>query len=114
MKKRRLLLAALAVPALTAPRVHAKDAREAMDMDTPQDDPVLKARATRAAARGVDERDLPPLPKSLVEPPPLPPSETHPKDLPGYRAKHRRGHHGKSRKGRAGSGSHPRRATRHK
>ncbi|HZU53761.1 MAG TPA: hypothetical protein VFF77_07680, partial [Holophagaceae bacterium] len=97
MKKRRLLLTALAVPALAAPRVHPSPA------DTPQDDPVVKARANRALAQGIDERDLPPVPRSLVEPPPLPPPETHPKDMPGYRAKHRRGrHHGKARKARPG------------
>ena len=107
MKKRRLLLTALAVPALAipgkaAPRVHATPG------DTPQDDPVVKARASRALAQGIDERDLPPVPRSLVEPPPLPPPETHPKDMPGYRAKHRRGHrHGKSK-------ARPQRAARHK
>ncbi|HET6331305.1 MAG TPA: hypothetical protein VFF76_11015 [Holophagaceae bacterium] len=102
MKKRRLLLTALAVPALAAPRVHAAPG------DTPQDDPVVKARTSRALAQGIDERDLPPVPRSLVEPPPLPPPETHPKDMPGYRAKHRRGHrHGKAK-------ARPHRAARHK
>ena len=67
MKKRRLLLTALAVtalaiPAKVAPRVAASPG------DTPQDDPVVKARASRALAQGIDERDLPPVPKSLVEP----------------------------------------------
>lgn len=110
MKKRRLLLTALAVPALAipgkaAPRVHGNPG------DTPQDDPVVKARASRALAQGIDERDLPPVPRSLVEPPPLPPPETHPKDMPGYRAKHRRGHrHGKAKARPA----RPHRATRHK
>lgn len=108
MKKRRLLLTALAVPALAAPRVHAKS------LDTAQDDPVLKARASRAAAQGIDERDLPPVPKALVEPPPLPPPETHPKDRPGYRAKHRRGHHGKARRGRPATKRRVRRASRKK
>ena len=114
MKKRRLLLTALAVPALAARPVTPATA------DSPQDDPVLKARTARAAAQGIDERDLPPVPKSLVEPPPLPPPETHPKDLPGYRAKHRRGHHGrirkmrKARKGKAHPAARPRRAARHK
>ena|SRR5690242_9223272 len=109
MKKRRLLLTALAVPALAAPPVPRMG-------DTPQDDPVLKARASRAAAQGIDERDLPPVPKTLVEPPPLPPPETHPKDMPGYRARHHRGHHGKVRKRRSGtrSATRPHRATRHK
>jgi hypothetical protein len=107
MKKRRLLLTALAVPALAipgkaAPRVHGTPG------DTPQDDPVVKARTSRALAQGIDERDLPPVPRSLVEPPPLPPPETHPKDMPGYRAKHRRGHrHGKAK-------ARPHRAARHK
>ena len=111
MKKRRLLLTALAVPALAAPRLHPRPA------DTPQDDPVLKARVARAAAAGIDERDLPPVPKTLVDPPPLPPPETHPKDMPGYRARHRRGrHHGKLHKARPRkkSAARPRRAARHK
>ncbi len=126
MKKRRLLLTALAVPALAAPRLHVPlepgatepGASSGSNVDTRQEDPVLKARATRAAAQGIDERDLPPMPKALVEPPPLPPPETHPKDLPGYRAKHRRGrHHGKGRKARPGkhaAAARPRRAARHK
>lgn len=130
MKKRRLLLTALAVPALAAPRLHLpKDSsatapsatvpgsNPGSNVDTRQEDPVLKARATRAAAQGIDERDLPPMPKALVEPPPLPPPETHPKDMPGYRAKHRRGRHrGKVRKAkpRAHSAARPRRAARHK
>ena len=66
-----------------------------------QEDPVMKVRAERAAAQGISERDLPPVPKGIVEPPPLPPSETHPKDTPGYRS--RRAHRG--RKGRRGRGS---------
>ena len=107
MKKRKLVLAALAVPALAAPPSPPRG-------DTPQDDPVMKARLARAAAQGVDERDLPPVPKALVEPPPLPPSETNPKDMPGYRARHRRGrHHGRGR-GTKGSGARPHRAARHK
>ncbi len=135
MKKRRLLLTALAVPALAAPRVHPpKDASAAdagttdagttdpgtdpgSNVDTRQEDPVLKARATRAAAQGIDERDLPPMPKTLVEPPPLPPPETHPKDMPGYRAKHRRSRHrGKAHKAKPKSRAtaQPRRAARHK
>lgn len=111
MKKRRLLLTALAIPALAAPPL-PKGGTSAHP-DTPQDDPVMKARQARAAAQGIDERDLPPVPKTLVEPPPLPPPETHPKDMPGYRARHRRGrHHGKVRKGRKAA-AHPRRAARH-
>lgn len=48
----------------------------------PGDDPVMKARAERAKAQGVEEGDLPPLPKGILEPPPLPPPETHVKDTP--------------------------------
>ncbi|HEU4950914.1 MAG TPA: hypothetical protein VFT46_03140 [Holophagaceae bacterium] len=108
-KKRRLLLTALAVPALAIP---AKAAPR--PGDSPQDDPVLRARAARAAAQGIDERDLPPVPKALVEPPPLPPPETHPKDLPGYRARYRHGRrHGKARP-RVRSKARPHRAARHK
>ncbi len=40
----------------------------------------MKARAQRAAAQGVAEGDLPPVPRTLVEPPPLPPPEAHVKD----------------------------------
>lgn len=113
MKKRRLLLTALAVPALAAPPALAGP------VDKPQEDPVLKARANRALAQGIDERDLPPVPRTLVEPPPLPPPETHPKDMPGYRAKHRRSRHhrrsGKVRKAKTGNhAAAPRRAARHK
>ena len=46
----------------------------------PADDPVLKARAERAAAQGIADGDLPPVPRGIVEPPPLPPPETHLKD----------------------------------
>ncbi|WLT32133.1 hypothetical protein [Geothrix sp. PMB-07] len=46
----------------------------------PQEDPVLRARAQRAAAQGVADGDLPPVPKGIVEPPPLPPPEAHVKD----------------------------------
>jgi hypothetical protein len=46
----------------------------------PQEDPVLKARAQRAAAQGVSDGDLPPVPRGIVEPPPLPPPEAHVKD----------------------------------
>jgi len=45
-----------------------------------QEDPVLKARAQRAAAQGVSEGDLPPVPRGIIEPPPLPPPEAHVKD----------------------------------
>jgi hypothetical protein len=50
------------------------------------DDPVLLARAQRAEARGIPEGDLPPVPRSIVEPPPLPPPELHPRDMKGSRA----------------------------
>ena len=47
----------------------------------PGADPVVAARAARAAAQGVAEDDLPPVPRGIAEPPPLPPPEIHPKDL---------------------------------
>lgn len=43
-------------------------------------DPVTEARTQRAAALGIAEGDLPPVPKGIAEPPPLPPPEIHPKD----------------------------------
>lgn len=46
------------------------------------DDPVMKARSQRAAAQGIQEEDLPPVPRSVMEPPPLPPPEIHAKDMP--------------------------------
>jgi hypothetical protein len=46
----------------------------------PQEDPVLRTRAQRAAAQGVADGDLPPVPRGIVEPPPLPPPEAHVKD----------------------------------
>ena len=49
------------------------------------EDPVMKARAQRAQAG--DAQDLPPVPRTVLEPPPLPPPEVHIKDTPGYRAK---------------------------
>jgi hypothetical protein len=45
-----------------------------------QEDPVLRVRAQRASAQGISEGDLPPVPRSIVEPPPLPPPEVHVKD----------------------------------
>lgn len=114
MKKRRLLLTALAIPALAAPPTPTVTSGPSAPGDTPQNDPVVKARQARAAAQGIDERDLPPVPRTLVEPPPLPPPETHPKDMPGYRAKHRRGrHHGKARRGHKPT-ARAHRAARHK
>lgn len=59
----------------------------------PVDDPVMKARAQRAAA-GTDQ-DLPPVPRTVMEPPPLPAPELHVKDTRGYKAK--RGKKGKSK-----------------
>jgi hypothetical protein len=49
------------------------------------DDPVMRARSQRAQAQGIDEADLPPVPRSITEPPPLPPPEIHAKDTPGAR-----------------------------
>ena len=63
----------------------------------PQEDPVLRARAQRAAAQGISEGDLPPVPRGIVEPPPLPPPEAHVKDSrKGKKAK------GKVQKGKTG------------
>lgn len=49
----------------------------------PSGDPVTEARGQRAAALGISEGDLPPVPKGIIEPPPLPPPEIHPKDARG-------------------------------
>jgi len=46
----------------------------------------MKARSQRAAAQGIQEDDLPPVPRSVMEPPPLPPPEIHAKDLPQSKA----------------------------
>jgi hypothetical protein len=46
-------------------------------------DPVQKARMLRAQAQGINESDLPPVPKGVTEPPPLPPPEIHAKDAKG-------------------------------
>ena len=48
----------------------------------PVDDPVMKARQQRSQAQGIEEGDLPPVPRAIVEPPPLPPPEIHAKDAP--------------------------------
>jgi len=45
-----------------------------------QEDPVMKARLQRSQAQGIDEADLPPVPRGIMVPPPLPPPETHRKD----------------------------------
>lgn len=67
----------------------------------PQDDPVMRARAQRAAAQGVSDGDLPPVPRGIVEPPPLPPPETHLRDTPRGKAA------AKARKGKAAKGKVP-------
>lgn len=55
------------------------------------EDPVMRVRAQRAAAKGIEEGDLPALPRGIVEPPPLPPPEAHVKDTRrGRRARHKR------------------------
>lgn len=48
---------------------------------SPAEDPVMKARAQRAHSQGVNEGDLPPVPKGIIEPPPLPPPEVHVRDM---------------------------------
>lgn len=58
------------------------------------EDPVMRARTERAAAQGIVEADLPPVPKGIVEPPPLPSPEIHPRDTRGYKAA-RRSRHGR-------------------
>jgi hypothetical protein len=60
------------------------------------DDPVMKARSQRAQAQGIDEADLPPVPRNITEPPPLPPPEIHVKDTPGGQAKAARRHGGRA------------------
>jgi hypothetical protein len=89
---RRLLLSAFALTLVAAA--------------TAQEDPVMKARAERAAAQGISERDLPPVPRGIVEPPALPPAETNPKDLPGYRHRRARGRKGKRGRGAKGGAHH--------
>lgn len=44
------------------------------------DDPVMKIRMQRSQTQGVNESDLPPVPRSVMEPPPLPLPEVHAKD----------------------------------
>ena len=48
------------------------------------DDPVIKIRAQRAKAQGINEADLPPVPKNIMTPPPLPEPELHIKDSLSY------------------------------
>jgi hypothetical protein len=77
------------------------------------DDPVMKARLQRAQAQGIEENDLPPVPRGVTEPPPLPPPETHLKDSPHYHApKPSKRHVGKSRAGRRAKGAAPARPAR--
>ena len=60
------------------------------------EDPVMKARTQRAQLQGINEADLPPVPRSVTEPPPLPAPELHRKDTPGGRKAHgRAGRRGK-------------------
>ncbi len=67
----------------------------------PPDDPVMKARQQRSQAQGVEESDLPPVPRGVMEPPPLPPPEIHAKDSPHAQvAKPVRRRGGKVRAGR--------------
>jgi len=46
------------------------------------EDPVMKARQQRSQAQGINEADLPAVPRAITDPPPLPPPETHAKDSP--------------------------------
>jgi hypothetical protein len=72
------------------------------------DDPVMKARLQRSQAQGIEETDLPPVPRGVVEPPPLPPPETHAKDSPHARvSKSARRHGGKVRAGKRGRAAGP-------
>jgi hypothetical protein len=72
------------------------------------DDPVMKARLQRAQAQGIDENDLPPVPRGVTEPPPLPPPETHLKDSPHYHpTKPAKRHAGKARPGKRAKGAAP-------
>lgn len=68
------------------------------------EDPVLKARIQRAQAQGIPEGDLPPVPRTIIEPPPLPAPETNYKDT-------RRGRSVRARRSTRGRG---RRVTKHK
>jgi hypothetical protein len=65
------------------------------------EDPVLKARSQRAKAQGINEADLPPVPRSITEPPPLPPPETHHKDTRAGRIE-LRARHASRRTGKGG------------
>jgi hypothetical protein len=71
------------------------------------EDPVMKARLQRAQAQGIEESDLPPVPRSVMEPPPLPPPEIHSKDLPHSRVS-RSGRHRGARTAQAGKGAQAR------
>ena len=68
------------------------------------DDPVMKARLQRSQAQGIEETDLPPAPRAVLEPPPLPPPELHVKDSPHAKVAkttRRRGGKGRAAKGAA-------------
>jgi hypothetical protein len=73
-----------------------------------QEDPVMKARLQRSQAQGIDEADLPPVPRGIMVPPPLPPPEIHAKDSPQPRvAKVRRRGAKAARAGRRTKGAEP-------
>jgi len=64
------------------------------------DDPVMKARLLRSQAQGIDEADLPPVPRAVMEPPPLPPPEIHAKDSPHPKVAKATRRRGKTRAGK--------------
>jgi hypothetical protein len=74
------------------------------------EDPVMAARAQRSAA-GHSDADLPPVPRTIMEPPPLPPPELHPRDMKGSRAS-RAAKRASRKPGKAtkGKGAKPRKA----
>ena len=102
MPRRVLFISSLALSLVAAPR--------------PQEDPVMKVRAQRAAAQGTSEGDLPPVPRGIVEPPPLPPPEAHVRDTPRGRRLKGKTHHRRGKavvkkgKGAARSRTAPRKA----
>ena len=78
------------------------------------EDPVMAARAQRAAAQGIADADLPPVPKGIAEPPPLPSPEIHPRDTRGYKAARRSRHGKRSKAMRRGKGHRPAPKKRHR
>lgn len=101
---RKIVISALGLLVLSATLQGNPGFARSGGQDLPGD-PVLKARSERAAAQGIGEGDLPPLPKGVVEPPPLPPPETHVKDTRrGRQATSRR--HGEASRSRH-TGKHP-------